>query len=244
MRLMVSGATTSVERWLAQEIYRPFIGALVTPASSNSLERICGWGVPYGIDNGCYDASRFDQDSYLALLRRAMKASARPTFVTVPDQAPRRGEDNAHCHACTRFLFDEWFGVLADEGLHKLPLAFVAQNGLEDTGDVPWGRIDAVFVGGDDEFKEGDFALMDLIPEAKARGKWVHIGRVNGRARLRLARLADADSCDGSSMSRFPDVFLPRRLASAWLAEKEAADLDALNARLEADIVRLEAQRG
>ena len=39
--------------------------------------------------------------------------------------------------------------MLWREKLDRLPLAFVAQNGLEDIEDVPWDRIEAVFIGGD-----------------------------------------------------------------------------------------------
>ena len=48
-------------------------------------------------------------------------------------QAPQFGQgDHSHCHACTAFLFERWFRVLEVEGLDRLPLAFVAQNGLDD----------------------------------------------------------------------------------------------------------------
>jgi hypothetical protein len=68
----------------------------------------------------------------------------------LPDQAPRRDEaDHSHLHGCTSYLFERWFRVLEFEGLDRLPLAFVAQNGLEDVEDVPWDFVEALFIGGD-----------------------------------------------------------------------------------------------
>ncbi|MGG3456938.1 hypothetical protein ABES01_23505, partial [Paenibacillus rhizolycopersici] len=51
-----------------------------------------------------------------------------------------------------------------------------------------------------------------LVKEAKWRGKWVHMGRVNSRMRLSYARDIGCDSADGSGYSRFPDARLPDAL--------------------------------
>lgn len=66
-----------------------------------------------------------------------------------------------------------WFG---------LPVAFAAQNGLEDM-DVPWCSFDVLFLGGDDAWKLGP-AARELVAEAKQRHKKVHMGRVNSLKRL------------------------------------------------------------
>jgi hypothetical protein len=159
----------------------------------------------------------------LALLGRGAAAPVKPVFVTVPDQAPRPEDaDHSHCHPCTAYLFQRWARLLESFGL---PLAFVAQNGLEDVEDVPWDEVAAVFIGGDDEFKLGDFVMMDLIPEAKRREKWVHMGRVNGR-RLRHAVMADVDSVDGTSMSRFGGTHILPFLEAVMRAEKEKGEMD------------------
>lgn len=240
MRLMVSGTTRTVARLAAHEAARPFLGVMLTPATGNSVETTCSLGLKYCVDNAAFDWRNFAQEKYLALLRKVAAAPYRPVFVTVPDQAPRPGDaDHSHSHDCTAYLFERWFRVLEFEGLDRLPLAFVAQNGLEDVADIPWECIEAVFVGGDDEFKLGDFVMTELVQEAKARGKWLHMGRVNGRRRLRHAALAGFDSVDGSSLSRFGDTYLHRRIAQCWLAEREAERLDALNERLEQEIALL-----
>ena len=199
MKLLLSGATTTMEELLGGEC-RPYLGALLTPQSGNSLERVCRWQIPYAIDNAAFDHRRFDAGRFLKLCRRAQAAAVPPLFVTVPDQVGR--------HDCTLYLFDAWMRAFAREGL-RLPWAFVLQNGVEGTGDVPWDQITAVFIGGDDDFKEDTFVLHDLVPEARRRGKWVPRGRVNGRRRLRLALHGDVDSVDGSSLARFSRTWIP-----------------------------------
>jgi hypothetical protein len=92
--------------------------------------------------------------------------------------------------------------------------ALVGQDGMEHL-DVPWDEFDCLFVGGSTEWKLGAGAEI-LIREAKRRGKWVHIGRVNSRKRyLKFADLAD--SCDGTYLTFGPDVNLPKLLR--WLED-------------------------
>ncbi len=44
--------------------------------------------------------------------------------------------------------------------------------------DRTWHRLDALFVGGSTYFKLGPTAA-GLVREAKRRGLWTHMGRVN-----------------------------------------------------------------
>ncbi len=89
----------------------------------------------------------------------------------------------------------------------------VAQDGL--TPDfVPWMQIDALFIGGTDKFKMGTQAL-DLVVEARIRGKHVHMGRVNGPRRVRYAKAIGCDSFDGTSLSWFRDTYLKKFLDHA-----------------------------
>lgn len=74
----------------------------------------------------------------------------------------------------------------------KYPIAFVAQNGIENI-KIPWDEFDALFIGGDNKFK---MSSIDLIFDAKSRGKWVHVGRVNSQKRIEFFWMAD--SCDGT----------------------------------------------
>jgi hypothetical protein len=73
---------------------------------------------------------------------------------------------------------------------------------------VPW-EMGALFIGGSTVYKESA-AAASLCAMAKARGVWVHWGRVNGRRRYALAVKAGADSIDGSGFSMFPDTNLPK----------------------------------
>jgi hypothetical protein len=91
------------------------------------------------------------------------------------------------------------------------PLAFVAQDGCTRP---PWEQLDVLFIGGTSEFKCGEQARR-LVVEAKRQGKWVHMGRVNTDQRMRLAQSWGVDSVDGTSVSRFRDTHLPKRLAQA-----------------------------
>jgi hypothetical protein len=100
------------------------------------------------------------------------------------------------------------------------PVAYVLQDCQEDV-PVPWDEIDAVFVGGSDAFKLGPVAAA-LCREARARGLWVHVGRVNSGKRLIYAVSIGAGSADGTYLvfgarRGLPNVNLPRLLG--WLAE-------------------------
>lgn len=90
-----------------------------------------------------------------------------------------------------------------------LRAAYVAQDGSE-TYPPPWGELDALFIGGSTAWKEGPHAAR-LMAEARRRGAWVHVGRVNTVRRLRLIDPL-ADSFDGTQFSRFSRTYLPRWL--------------------------------
>jgi hypothetical protein len=74
--------------------------------------------------------------------------------------------------------------------------ALVAQDGLEAL-PVPWEAFDVLFIGGSTAWKLSE-ACFSLIAEAKRRGKWVHMGRVNSLRRLRIAKSVGCDSVDGT----------------------------------------------
>ena len=94
-----------------------------------------------------------------------------------------------------------------------LPAALVAQDGLEDI-DVPWDAFDVLFIGGTTEWKLGA-AARSLVAQAKALGKWVHMGRVNSERRFKYAAAIGCDSADGTFLIFGPDKNLPRLMA--WL---------------------------
>lgn len=81
-----------------------------------------------------------------------------------------------------------------------VPVAIVLQDGAREC-DVPWARIDAVFVGGTTGFK---LASAPLIRAAKRRGLWVHVGRVNTWPRISWAEQCGVDSVDGTHLAFAP----------------------------------------
>ena len=151
---------------------------LRTPLTQNKLA-----GVPYGLDNGCF--CEFHEKRWMRLIEEAR--ITRPKFVCIPDivgDARRTIE-----------LF-EHFKLLTN----GLPRALVLQDGIENH-PIPWDDLDAVFIGGSDEFKTHP-ATFAAVRAAKILGKWVHVGRVNTVSRVRQW-LGKADSIDGSGISRY-----------------------------------------
>lgn len=117
---------------------------------------------------------------------------SRCLFAVVPDM-PFDGDE-------TIKRFHEWKTKMRTLGV---PLAFVTQDGM-GAEDVPWGDIDALFVGGSTEWKTGNESAA-LIAEAKRRRKWVHMGRVNSLQKLRTAASLGCDSADGTFLKYGPD---------------------------------------
>jgi hypothetical protein len=183
------------------------LGMMVTPAQGNRLPP----GVAFSVDNGCgpgrdgkpgtgYPGDR----AYLELLARmSARARLRCLFATAPDvlcDAPATIERSA------RFVYR----IRASFGL---PVALVAQDGAENL-DMPWSWFDVLFIGGSDTWKEGP-AARSLAAEAKARGKGVHMGRVNTFRRLRYAERIGCDTADGTYLAFGPNANLPSLLS--WL---------------------------
>lgn len=157
-------------------------GQLRTPLTNYALaERI-----PWAADNGFF--SKPDVESWLRWLDRFDEnRERRPLFVTLPDVV---GD------AMRTLELFEYFRLRTNE----LPRAIVLQDGIERTR-IPWEDIEAVFIGGSNDFKYSREAI-NAARTAKMLGRWVHVGRVNTAARVRNW-LGLADSIDGSGISRF-----------------------------------------
>lgn len=157
------------------------VAQLITP-----LTRYADRGGLYAIDNGAY--AGFDAKSFKSLLERQSSARERCKFVAVPDVvgSARR----------TLEVWSHWYSQLC-----SWPLAFVAQDGIEDL-EIPWDRITAIFIGGSTDFKLG-YAAEQCIRAAQAIEKWVHIGRVNTPERVAKFANLGVDSIDGSGISRY-----------------------------------------
>jgi hypothetical protein len=219
------------------------IAAIMTPRQGNELPAT-GW---YAADNGCgpgkhgVGAGSPGNDAYLHWLMQLDAAEGgdpcdpdtwRCLFAVAPDVV---GDASATLALSERFL------PLIRE-YTRFPAAFVAQNGQEHL-PVPWEDFSVLFLGGSAECVPcryvrpvNDFgqkhcpfcgrplvewklgaAARDLTAQANARGKWVHMGRVNSRQRMRYANEIGCDSADGTYLTKGPDKNLPRLLA--WVRE-------------------------
>lgn len=174
-----------------------------TPLQGNRLIH----GVPWAADNGCFGKGYPGPDRWLAWLRKRRPHADRCRFAVAPDVV-------ADADATLK-RSAPWFQRLRDLGY---PAALAAQDGLEQL-PVPWDAFDALFIGGSTAWKLSVHAER-LVAEAKARGKWVHAGRVNSYRRLLRVRDMGVDSADGTYLARGPDVNLPRLLG--WLANLDA----------------------
>lgn len=189
MMLLVNASPTTLEPYR-----HPNLGVLCCPRSVYS-NNITTWR--WAADNDAYsswDAGRFRD------MLQLIKPRTGCLFVTSPDVV---GDAKTTGH-----LYALWRDQLAECG-H--PVALVAQDGLEHP---PWDELDTLFIGGTDRFKMGDTA-RHLVRQARERGKWVHMGRVNGHRRLRYAKAIGCDSVDGTSLSWFRDTYLRQYLSHA-----------------------------
>lgn len=164
------------------------VGHLLCPRSRNVV-----WSPTWAADNAAF--SRFDAEAYRAMLAKIAGVPG-CLFVTAPDVV---GDADA-----TLALWSDWEPILR---AHGLPAAFVLQDGITPAA-VPWDTCAAVFIGGTTAFKLGPEARACVV-EAKRRGVWVHMGRVNSERRLRYALAIGCDSVDGSGFARFPDAMFP-----------------------------------
>ena len=203
MMLLVSGATATIREYADD----PNIGHLLTPGNGNN-ESVWGTGLPVAGDNECFN--KLNKPAFVAMLK--MMCGRNVLWVACPDVV-------ANAKA-SLLRFQMWEPVLE---YYDLPIAFVAQDGQEDL-PVPWDRIRCLFIGGSTEWKLGYHAAR-LIREAKNRGKWVHIGRVNTQGRERLFDALGADSTDGSAYSRFSKTYIPGALARREMRQLGMEDM-------------------
>lgn len=156
-------------------------------------------GALWCADNGCY-SDKWDADRWWAFLERNAHRADTCLFAVAPDVV---GDA-----AATAERSAPWLARIRELGY---PVAYVAQDGLEAL-PVPWDDFDCLFLGGSTEWKLGPHARA-LAGEAKRRGKWLHMGRVNSERRFEYARAIGCDSADGTFLTYGPDVNLPQLLA-------------------------------
>lgn len=189
MRYFANPTTPSVRD--AQAAGR--LGVIETPLQQNRPVPGAAWIA----DNGCYGKG-FRETRWWGWLRQ--QAGRRGcVFATAPDVV---GDA-----AATLRRSAPWLPRLRELGYAA---AFVGQDGLEDL-TVPWDDFDCLFLGGTTTWKVSPEAA-ELADEARARGKWLHMGRVNSIVRLRYASWLHCDSVDGTYITYGPDINLPRLL--------------------------------
>lgn len=148
-------------------------------------------GQVWAADNGRFSSPQdYTDASYLAWLGTMPASSC--LFATAPDVV---GDAAATLH-----LSAPMFARIRAAGY---PVALVAQDGLESL-PVPWSDFDCLFIGGTTEWKLGAHAAR-LVNEAKLRGKWVHMGRVNSLRRVIYADAIGCDSADGTVLKHDPN---------------------------------------
>lgn len=175
------------------------LGLIDTPGQRKTTETNAAHaaGVTWCADNGAF-SDRFDETKWWRFLVKNSKHAATCAFAVAPDVV---GDAVA-----TLERSRPWLGPIRRLGY---PVAFVAQDGSEVAGLIPWDEFDVLFIGGTDDFKLGP-AAREVVRRAKDRGKAVHMGRVNSAERFRYALFIGCDSVDGTFLTFGPDTNLPR----------------------------------
>lgn len=178
----------------AREIVdRRYLGMMITPFVRGNINFALEDNAAWCIDNGCY--SNYNERRLLNTLNRWKHVAEKCTFAVLPDVVANHEE--------TLALYHHWYPIYKDMGYKT---AFVVQNGATiDT--IP--ETDAIFLGGDTEFKLSD-ELATIVVDQKNKGHWVHMGRVNSIKRIKYAKSIGCDSTDGTGVSRFMKTLLPK----------------------------------
>lgn len=207
------------------------MGLLTTPAT-NYVVQLCRYPF-WAADNGAYTLGArwvdFDHASWWAWLQKVVAAVSDPTlaacrFATAPDAIDVCrcknlcicGHGNVRGNPTVTIAWaKQWLPMIRSLGV---PAAMVFGNGMEDMLDeVPWDLLDVVFLGGSTEWKLGEGART-VVAEAKARGKRIHMGRVNSSKRLSYASSLGIDTADGTFLGKGPAKNLPRLMDWADIA--------------------------
>jgi N12 class adenine-specific DNA methylase len=206
------------------------VGLMVTPLKPELLAHADKYPV-IAVDNGAFSKKTpFNDEKFGALIERiaADPSLKRKTqFVVAPDVVGDAVK--------TLALYKKWEPRIRSLGL---PVAFVAQDGLEDhLSEIPWDTMDTLFVGGSTKWKEGDLGQdedktktpaeqdkdprfrrwVSIFEEAERRGIPVHTGRVNTFRRMEGVHhfLHNASTVDGTLLAYGEDANYP--LLKKWL---------------------------
>ncbi len=183
------------------------VGLLIQPGSYMA-ERVKPFAC-WAADNACYPPDEsWSPAKWLRMLGTIddldEETKAKCLYLLAPDMP---------CdHQKTVERFRKWLPALRVLGL---PVAFAIQDGATvDT--VPWDEFEVAFLAGSTEWKTGEEAYI-MATEARRRGKWVHMGRVNSWERLDWASTIGCDSADGTFIKHGKPAMMVERIA-VWLA--------------------------
>ena len=175
-------------------------GYMLTPNIPNKVDlSSIAWGADTG---GFTQPHTFSMSRYIDWLTDRKYAQDSCLFATAPDVVG----DAVATLEISREPLQEIRGL-------GYKSALVAQDGLENL-DVPWDTFDCLFIGGTTEWKLSEHAYA-LTEEAKRRGKWAHMGRVNSFRRIVAATISGYDSVDGTFLAYGPDKNIVR--LTHWL---------------------------
>ncbi len=171
------------------------LACLTTPKQGNAIPP----GAQYACDNGRFGKGWVGYERWWAWVVQTVEENdaERCLFAAAPDVV-----------ADAWLTFVHSYGWLSRIRALGIPAAFIAQDGCQASPWlIPWDELDVLFIGGSTKFK---LASADLCREAVARGKRVHIGRVNSGKRMQFAKDCGAESCDGTFLTFGPIKNLPR----------------------------------
>jgi hypothetical protein len=189
---------------------RADLGLLLSPRMGNRPKQLGSWA----LDNGLFHhfdkpARDFPEKRFFDILNRELPENASNClFAVVPDVV--------YNAAATLKRFPQWVDRIAAYGV---PVAFAAQDGHDKMiSDIPWNDFDVLFVGGSTcqckrcnprgkglvkhdptgGWKLDPARAGAVIDEGLARGKRVHMARVNSGGRLAKSQRMGAHSADGT----------------------------------------------
>lgn len=191
----------SVQEKNRDELIAMGVGLMIQPGN-NYHEQVHLW--PYwAADNGCF-ADRWEAEKWEAWLYGLDTTGC--LFAVAPDVLAD--------HDATMRRSPPYLKVIRAFGF---PAAFVMQDGATSEA-LPWGLFDVLFIGGTTQFKFSP-EVAHAVLEAKRRGMWTHVGRVNSHRRYAYCAWLGADSADGTYLKHGPDILLPK--LKRWLEKLE-----------------------
>lgn len=193
--LLATNALPTTRELRSPEMYGSDLGRLLTPRHySSSIDSVAD-GMELAADNDCFQG--LDRRAFEAMLEALEPVAGALRFVTAPDKVADARR--------TLLRFRVWGPRIRARGFR---VALVLQDGMTVDG-IPWGEFDALFVGGSTEYKLGA-EVREIVREARRRGVWVHMGRVNSYRRARYAFEIGCSSVDGSGWAQFKTSMRPR----------------------------------